>query len=317
MTTSAHAVPMALTRRTLGATILAGYLLLYAVALFAMHSASGFEITEPLLALAILAGGFSGFAWLLTIGVNPLSYVVPNAKRELAAIALYGLFVVLFVTWGLGLLHKIAPPGPVDAIAILMAKLAVFVAMPAALVKTWFGYSWRRLTPTSSAARPLLATTGISVLLLVFQGVFGRGLRDLGAAHLPATMIAVGIPLTLAWMSLEAGVVEEFFFRVLLQTRIAAAIRSELGAIVLTSLAFGLIHAPGLYLRTNLMQEGLPPHPSLLMAIGYSIVITSSAGFLFGVLWTRTRNFAVIVIAHGMADLLPNILPTLHSLRLI
>jgi len=129
-------------------------------------------------------------------------------------------------------------------------------------------------------------------------------------------MIGIGVPLTLAWVTLEAGVVEEFFFRVLLQTRISAAIRSELGAIVLTSLAFGLIHAPGLYLRTSLMQEGLPPHPSLLMAIGYSIVITSSAGFLFGVLWARTRNFAVIVVAHGIADLLPNILPTLHSLRL-
>ena len=77
------------------------------------------------------------------------------------------------------------------------------------------------------------------------------------------------------------------------------------------------MHAPGLYLRRNLTQEGLPAHPSLLMAIGYSIVITSTAGFLFGVLWARTRNFAVIVVAHGMADLLPNILPTPHSLRLI
>jgi len=56
----------------------------------------------------------------------------------------------------------------------------------------------------------------------------------------------------------------------------------------------------------DLTQEGLPGHPSLLLAIGYSIVITSSAGFLFGVLWARTRNFAVLVAAHGMADLLPN-----------
>jgi membrane protease YdiL (CAAX protease family) len=130
-------------------------------------------------------------------------------------------------------------------------------------------------------------------------------------------MLGIGIPLTLVWVSLEAGVVEEFFFRVLLQTRISAVVKSELAAVVLTSLALGLMHAPGLYLRTNLTQEGLPPHPSLLMAIGYSVVITSSAGFLFGVLWARTRNFAVLVMAHGMADLLPNILPTLHSLRLI
>jgi membrane protease YdiL (CAAX protease family) len=194
--------------------------------------------------------------------------------------------------------------------------LVVFVAIPTALMNTRFGYSWRKLAPASSAARHILAMTGISVLLLVFQCVFGRGLRDLASAHLSG-MIGLGVPMTLVWISLEAGVVEEFFFRVLLQTRISAAIKSGLAAIVLTSLAFGLMHAPGLYLRTNLTQEGLPAHPSLLMAIGYSIVITSSAGFLFGVLWARTRNFAVLVAAHGMADLLSNILPTLHSLKLI
>ena len=52
------------------------------------------------------------------------------------------------------------------------------------------------------------------------------------------------------------------------------------------------------------------------MAIGYSIVVTSVAGFMFGVLWARTRNFAVVVVAHGIADLLPNILPTIQSLGL-
>jgi len=183
MTTSAHTTPMPLTRTTLGAAILAGYLLLYGGALFAMHTASGFDITEPLFALLILAGGFSGFAWLLTIGVNPLSCVVSNAKDELATITFYGLFVVVFVTWGFGLLHRIAPPGPLDAIATLAAKLTVFVAIPAALMKVRFGYSFRGLAPASCSARHILAAAGMSVLLLIFQGVFGRGLRDLEGAH--------------------------------------------------------------------------------------------------------------------------------------
>jgi uncharacterized protein len=315
MTTSAQVVPTLVARKKLGAAILAAYLLLYGGALFAMHLASGFDLTEPLFALAILAGGFSGMAWLLTIGVTPLLYVVSDEEKDLTTIALYGLFVVLFVTWGFDLIHKAASPGPIDAIAILAAKLAVFVAIPAALMKARFGYSFAGLAPASGAARHIFAAAGISALLLVFQGVLGRGLRDLAAAHLSSTMIGLGVPLTLVWVSLEAGVVEEFFFRALLQTRISAVMKSEVAAVVLTSLAFGLMHAPGLYLRTNLTQEGLPPHPSLLMAIGYSIVITSSAGFLFGALWARTRNFAVIVVAHGMADLLPNVLPTLRAIR--
>ena len=278
MTTSAQVISQPLTRRTLGGFVLAAYLVLYGGALFAMHAASGFEISEPLFALAILGGGFSGLAWLLTIGVTRLPYAVSDAQKELTTIAVYGLFVVVFVTWGFNLVHKAASPGPIDAIAILAAKLAVIVAIPAALMKARFGYSFARLAPASGAARHTFAAAGVSALLLVFQGVFGRGLRDVAAAHLSPAMIGLGVPLTLAWVSLEAGVVEEFFFRVLLQTRISAAIKSELGAIVLTSLAFGLMHAPGLYLRTSLTQEGLPPHPSLLMAIGYAIVITSSAG---------------------------------------
>jgi membrane protease YdiL (CAAX protease family) len=53
------------------------------------------------------------------------------------------------------------------------------------------------------------------------------------------------------------------------------------------------------------------------MAVGYSIVVTSVAGFFLGVLWARTRNFAVVVVVHAAADLLPNVLPTLRSLQLL
>ena len=113
------------------------------------------------------------------------------------------------------------------------------------------------------------------------------------------------------------GVVEEFFFRVLLQSRLSAALRSELGGIVLMSLIFGLVHAPGLYLRTSATQEGLAAHPSLLMAVGYSIVITSVAGFFLGVLWARTRNFLVLILVHAATDLLPNTLPTLRAFHLL
>ncbi|MFZ0708112.1 MAG: CPBP family intramembrane glutamic endopeptidase [Candidatus Korobacteraceae bacterium] len=110
---------------------------------------------------------------------------------------------------------------------------------------------------------------------------------------------------------------EEFFFRVLLQSRLASLLKSELGGIVIASLVFGLMHAPGLYLRTGITQEGLPPHPPLRMAVGYSIVITSTAGFVFGVLWSRTRNFALIAIVHGAGDLLPDFLTTMRALHLL
>ena len=42
------------------------------------------------------------------------------------------------------------------------------------------------------------------------------------------------------WLSLEAGLCEEFLFRACLQSRLTAWLQSPAGAIVLTSILFGL-----------------------------------------------------------------------------
>jgi len=313
---STEAAPLSTGGRRVGVALLAAYLLVYASLLFAMHRAGNFDLAEPLLVFTILGVGFSLAAWLLTVGVRPLPYAILRPRSELALIVGYLVPGVVFITWGLGALHRYVSSDPQLAVVILATKLIVFVIVPAVIMSAQFGYSLPRLMPVSAQPRHLLAMVGMSILLLTFQAVLGRGLRDILSARLPASTLWFGFPLTFLWLALEAGVVEEFFFRVLLQTRLSAVLKSELGAIVLMSVIFGLAHAPGLYLRTGLTQEGLPPHPSLFMAIGYSIVIISVAGFFLGVIWARTRNFAVVVVVHAMGDLLPNVLPTLRSLRL-
>ena len=45
-------------------------------------------------------------------------------------------------------------------------------------------------------------------------------------------------------MSIEAGLVEEFFFRWYLQSRLAAWTGSQVSAVLLGALVFGLAHAP-------------------------------------------------------------------------
>ncbi len=129
-------------------------------------------------------------------------------------------------------------------------------------------------------------------------------------------VLAVATPLSFAWLILEVGVVEEFFFRVLLQERLATVLRSPWGGLVVAAVLFGLAHAPGLYLRTAATQEGLGSHPSLLMAVGYSIVLISLAGLFQGVLWMRTKNFAVLVIVHAAGDFLPNLVPWAKAFHL-
>ena len=292
------------------------YLAIYAAFLFAMWRSAGYDVSEPLLVLGLLGAGFSAAAWLLTLSAAPLPYEVRNPRSELATVALLLAVGVAFITWGLGYLHRLFPHDPATAVVILAAKVLVFVVVPALVMQARFGYSLRQLTPLSMPARHWLALVGISALLLAFQAVLGRGLRDVLNAHLPSGTLLLGVPLTFVWLALEAGLVEEFLFRVLLQTRLSSVFKSEVAAIALTSLLFGLAHAPGIYLRTGMTNEGLE-NPSLLMAVGYSIVIVSVAGFFLGVLWARTRNFLLVVMVHAMGDLLPNLVPTMRSLRLI
>jgi membrane protease YdiL (CAAX protease family) len=103
-------------------------------------------------------------------------------------------------------------------------------------------------------------------------------------------------------MSLEAGLVEEFFFRWYLQSRLAAWAGSQVSAVVMSSLVFGLAHAPGIWLRGAGLQEGLGVDPSLLTTLAYVVVTQGVAGLMFGTLWARTRSFALVVLLHGFID---------------
>jgi len=297
--------------------MLAGYVLLYTATLLAMVRFGQFKAVEALGVFVVLGVGFSLLAALLTMGVKPLMYEVREPARELAYLLIYLLPLAALVAYGFDAVHRFVLTQPAASLAILAVKLVIFVIVPGWLIATRFGYKISQLAPVGLPTSHLLGFFGIAIALLVFQALAGRGLRDISAADIPSEKLLFGMPFVFLWLMLEVGIVEEFFFRVLLQSRLSAALRSELGGIVLMSLLFGLVHAPGLYLRTNITQEGLSTHPSLWMAIGYSIVITSVAGFFLGALWARTRNFLLLVMVHAAADLLPNTLPTLQAFHVL
>jgi len=43
------------------------------------------------------------------------------------------------------------------------------------------------------------------------------------------------------------------------------------------------------------------------MCVGYAVVVTSTTGFLFGLLWVRTRSLVLVATLHALMDLLPNL----------
>ncbi|HYX69728.1 MAG TPA: CPBP family intramembrane glutamic endopeptidase [Terriglobales bacterium] len=293
---------------------LAGYALVYAVFLVWMHRAEGFDVGEPLLVLGIVGIGFTAIAWLLTRHVTPFPFSVRQPSRESLLLAAYLVALAAFIAWGFSAIDRAVPTQPAQSAAILAGKLAAFVLLPLALFRFLWGYRFHDFfAPSPDWRRHILPALGMTLVLILFQLVFGRGLGEIRQSGLPGWALAVGAPLAFVWLMLEVGLVEEFFFRVLLQSRLAAWLDSETGGIVLMSLLFGLAHAPGLYFRTGKTLEAVGPHPSWLMAVGYSIVITSLTGFFLGVLWARTRNLLLMMVVHAATDLVPNLVPMIKN----
>ena len=141
---------------------------------------------------------------------------------------------------------------------------------------------------------------------LVFQYFFSGGGAAFRQGHFSAYQLLLGLPLCFILLFVEAGLVEEFFFRGLVQSRFAAALKSETGGVVLMSLIFGLAHAPGFIFRHAGEVEGLGANPSALDAIAYSIVVLAISGVVFGVIWARTKNLFAVMLVLAAGDLLPN-----------
>jgi uncharacterized protein len=129
----------------------------------------------------------------------------------------------------------------------------------------------------------------------------------LRAGKFSGGQLLIGLPLCFIWLTIEAGLVEEFFFRAFLQTRLSAWFRSEVTGVVLMALIFGLAHAPGFIFRHAGAVEGLGANPSALDATAYSIATLAVSGVFFGVIWARTRNLFALMLIHAAADLFPNL----------
>jgi len=225
------------------------------------------------------------------------------------------LLVFTFVVLGYGftwLKQDFADPRSHD-LMVTLTKLVSMVLIPALLLKA-FGYRLRdTLRPNFQWKRHGLTLLGLGLLLLLFQAFAGQGLQQLSALHPSPGTLLLGVPLCFVYLCVDTGLTEEYLFRVVLQTRLSAWFKSETAGVVVMSVLFGLAHAPGYYLRGSFAAEGMGTNATLLLSVGYTIVITSVVGFMFGLLWARTRSLGLIVMLHAITDLLPNLTDFIHT----
>jgi uncharacterized protein len=290
--------------------------LLYLAAALVLWFHQNLEIGEALVEFVLFGAAFPAVAWLATRHTKQLDVAPPPDSRE-AWLAL-GLVVLLaiYLINGPQLIDQLLPHAWIGSarihfFVVIAKKLIVFVAVPFALYRFLFGHHLRDfgiqipgLRAITRSHLPVVLTVGGG--LLFFQYFLGSAAAPLRQGKFSAHQLLVGLPLCFIWLTVEVGLVEEFFFRAVVQSRFAAWLKSEIGGVALMSLIFGLAHAPGMIFRHAGEVEGLGPNPNALDAIAYSIVTLAVSGILFGVLWARTKNLAALICIHAAGDLLPN-----------
>src|SRR5262249_39010099 len=206
-----------------------------------------------------------------------LSISVTPGKSQLIVLIGYIIVLSVYLVGGPQWIDQHLPASWIDSAQIkffisLGKKLIVFVAIPFAIFRFGFGYRLRDFGIQAEGLRAL-RHSHLPVVLVVgaafvaFQYFLSGGGAAFRHGQFSVNQLVVGLPLCFIWLVIEAGLVEEFFFRVLIQSHLAAAFKSEVSGTVLMSLIFGLAHAPGFIFRHAGEVEGLGSNPSALDAV--------------------------------------------------
>ncbi|PKO04516.1 MAG: hypothetical protein CVU41_16825 [Chloroflexi bacterium HGW-Chloroflexi-3] len=238
----------------------------------------------------------SGIVWVVTSKrePQPVTIIQPRAKMW-SALIWYGLVMLLsaialangvelvnqFTNWfflvlvPLGLLALSRRKG--ESLRIILHSIG--------LARTCIKDALKLAVVIMPLIIPLLYTVGEQQRTAI-QMVFNAPLR---------ATISFLISFVLALFT--AGFVEEFFFRGILQSRLAAGLGSEWRGLLVASLLFGILHLPMYF-----FSPYYPTHGNLIWSVAGIITEQTTGGVLFGVVWLRTRNLAAPVLFHAFIN---------------
>lgn len=290
------------------------YLVIYFSAAFTLAVGFDHPLKEILLPFFYIGIGLSFLAMLFPQDKNLTNIEKPAVPKELLIIILLISWIGLYITYGGHFIDQLISPtllqNPrVYFFLVLARKLLVFVLVPY-LLYVLLGFSLKDFGMGLSVNKIFTRRNSMifflfSLAVLFFQFYFSTGGRNLRNESFSVIQLISASPLIFIWLFFEAGLVEEFFFRALLQTRLVILFKSPAGGIVVSSLLFGLVHAPGLYLR-GAGSEGIEESLPFIFFVAYTITYMSMAGIFLGILYHKTKNLWLVMAVHAMADLIPN-----------
>ena len=262
-----------------------------------------FPLAETLTVTVIIGLGFTG----LVYWIAPRHDAVP-LRQDMEISELVFTLVYLGITAALLVRGAPVPRSWRDHffkkhLATLGFKLVVFVLVPLAALRLIWHVDWADL---GFAAGDVPAQLRAAVLLMLLFGGFnliaGGAAAPIRKRQFAIGHIAGGMSLAFLWNLVEAGLVEEFYFRAFLQGRFTAFFDSPAAGICAASLLFGLAHAPGIYLRRGDRHGPLGEHPTLIDSILYTILGLSPTGWFTGLLYWRCQSLLAPILVHAAVD---------------
>jgi len=293
------------------------FLTLYVVSFGVLARNKDFQPAESLVVLVLFGIVLPLVAWFATRWAKPLNLAPTQGGWEVVLILGLLIGLAIYLIHGPQAIDALLPRAWIGSPQIhffvtVTKKLLIFVLLPFAAFRILFGYKWRDFGLQIAGLRELVRSHLPVVLvlcaaILAFQFFVGGAAAPLREGRFRAPQLLIAVPLCFAWLAVEAGLVEEFFFRAVVQARLAAWFKSEITGVALMALIFGMAHAPGFIFRHAGEVEGLGANPTALDAVAYAIVTLAPGAIVFGVVWARTKNLLAVIVIHAAMDLFPNV----------
>jgi membrane protease YdiL (CAAX protease family) len=291
----------------IGFQAFAVYVLFYLVSLGWWIAGAGQDPTEILVVGAIFGIIFPAVAWILTLGAPKPEARKPVGRNEVMVTLAIIVAAGAYLTLGPGtFVQAVLSLGDATGLNLELTKLAdkliLFVLVPGLILAIFFhrrprDFGWPRMRFSPAMFRHIVIFIVISAMYTIVQLYLGNsGGPFLTGSYSYFQLLAL-IPVFI-WFAVEAGLVEEFLSRAVLQERIAAFFKSDWAGAMVGLMIFGTAHAPGLVLRLG--QYDWPT------ALAFSILVLAPAAMVLAVLWVRTRNLLLLAAVHGMGDVVPN-----------
>lgn len=265
----------------------------------------GADWSFPIISFVVFGLILSSIIWFLTRQNDAPAIPILHSKRESVGLLCYLLvYSVVFLGWAFGPIKSVFPAGQIQEIWVISIKLLVHVILPTALI-LWLGGEVRSQWTAGIKQKGFWLTFAtLSLLLIGLLALVSPSLKQIAALQLSPILAVLWFFAAWAWISIEAGLCEEYLFRALLQSRLDALLKSPVTAIVISSIIFALCHVPGLYLRGTPETDGYSTN--LLQVVAFTIATLSPLSIALGVLWARTRSLLLVVLVHGAIDALPS-----------